>query len=132
MNNISACDKRATVLLIDDDPMTTELFGEILAVQCDIRVANSLEDAMPIIKSEPLAAVISDYHIGQCSAETLFVWIQMERAELARRFILLTGDKLADLSIFEEQATVLFKPIPIQTLLDTVSRIIAPNQEMVS
>jgi len=130
MNTEANSNVRDTILLIDDDPMTTELFGEILADRCDIQVANSIKEAIEIIKTQSLSAVISDYHIGHYSAETLFIWLQKELPELAHRFMLLTGDKLADLSLFEEQATVLYKPVPINTLLDAVSRMLDANPEM--
>jgi len=132
MNCAVEANQRPIVLLIDDDPMTTELFGEILQDRCDIRVANRLDEAMQIIKSEPLSAVISDYHIGSLDAEALFIWLQKEKVELAQRFLLLTGDKLADVSVFEEKATVMYKPVPIQILLDTVNQVLDSSPEMMS
>ena len=127
MNTAANSSVRDTILLIDDDPMTTELFGEILAHQYDVRVANNFDEAIQIIRSEPLIAVISDYHIGQWSADALFIWLQKERSVLANSFILLTGDKLADLSLFTGHTTVMFKPVRIPELLDTVSQILRPS-----
>jgi len=123
--------KRETVLLVDDDPMTTELFGEILEGKYDICMANNIDEAMQIVNSVSLAIVISDFHIGRGGAETLFTWMQAEHPELARQFVLLTGDKVADLSMFEEKATVLFKPVHIETLLDTVTQMLVSPQESV-
>jgi len=121
--------ERKIVLLVDDDPITIELFGEILAEKCDIRMANSVDEAMQIVNTEPLAVVISDFHIGREDAEKLFIWMQAEHPQLACRFMLLTGDKMADLSMFKKQATVLFKPVHIETLLDTVTQILDYPQE---
>jgi len=131
MKHASERGERKIVLLVDDDPMATELFGEILAETCDIRMANSVDEAMQIINTEPLAGVISDFHLGRECADTFFLWIQAEHPQLARRFMLLTGDKVADLSLFEEQATVLFKPVHIKTLLDTVTQMLDYPQESV-
>jgi DNA-binding NtrC family response regulator len=129
MNQAPECGKRETVLLIDDDPMTTELFGEILAEKCDIRMANNVDAAMKIVNEESIAVVISDYHIGRGGAEALFTWMRAEHLELAHRFILLTGDKVADLSLFEQKATVLFKPVRIEILLEAVTQMLVSPQE---
>jgi len=130
MNYLTEDGKCRTVLVIDDDPMTTELFSEILEDYCEVKVANSIDDAMQIIHAEQLTVVISDYHVGRGGAERLFEWMLVERPELVRRFILLTGDKMADLSLFEEKATVLFKPVHIEELLNTVTPILLSSQEL--
>ena len=122
-------DAKQSVLLIDDDPLNRELFGEILGEQCTIHTAGNIETAMQIIDSEPLSAIVSDFHLGQCDATELFQWVRSSHPDLAHRFVLLTGDKLADLKLFRTQATVLYKPVEIEMLLETVTKLTNTDQE---
>jgi len=118
------------VLLIDDDPLITELFGEILGALYEVRTANSLAAAQQIINSEAIHAVVSDYHFGGEDADGLFAWILQTKPDLAANFILLTGDKMANLSAFETMARVLYKPIHIEVLLDTVQQVFQADKEV--
>lgn len=111
-----------SILLVDDDALTLELFKEILESQFTVQTATSVCEAQEKIAKGEIAVVVSDYHLGMQNADTLLAWILQTQPDLASCFILLTGDKLIDLSAFELAATVLFKPVHIETLLEQVQQ----------
>ncbi len=130
MNTISMIAVQKMVLIVDDDPLMTELFGEILAEQYEVKIANSIVQAQQIIERENICVVISDYHFDQQDANELFSWLLQINPSLAAKFILLTGDKVADLRGFESMATVLYKPVEIEKLLETVAELFQVEKEM--
>ncbi len=118
------------VLLVDDDPMLRELFGEILGGLYAVKAVGSVVEAQHIIKSEHVDVVISDYHLDVQDGAELFAWVLQLNPALAARFILLTGDKDTDLSVFNPIATVLYKPVKIELLLKTVGQVCLTDKEM--
>jgi len=115
-------DSTLSVLIVDDDELTTELFGEILSKRFEVLIAHNIHEAQQICCNSKLGVVLSDYHIGMQTADVLFDWLANTQPELIKRFILLTGDQLSDLSRYQDAATVLYKPVPIDTLLSVVER----------
>jgi len=119
-----------TVLLVDDDPMLRELFGEILSGLYAVKMAGSVVEAQQIINNEHIDVVISDYHLDVQDGADLFTWVLQLKPALAASFILLTGDNDMDLSVFKSIATVLYKPVQIDLLLKTVGQVCQADQEM--
>ncbi len=118
-----------SILIVDDDPMSTELFGEILSQRFHVEIANSVAEAQRKIAAGNIGIVLSDYHLGRQDANDFFAWLLDVHPDLEQRFILLTGDTVADLSNFKAKATVLYKPVDIGKLLTTVMRISLRDKE---
>lgn len=118
MTAVQAC--KQMILIVDDEPMMTELFSDILGEYYEVKLASTALEAQQICLSNNISLIISDYHLGVQNSDSLFEWVLAQRSELAKKFILLTGDQLSDLSYFEGLATILYKPVPIDELLHTV------------
>ncbi|MDQ6973299.1 MAG: hypothetical protein Q9M10_00330 [Mariprofundaceae bacterium] len=113
-----------TILIVDDEPILTELFSDILSEYYDVRLASTALEAQQVCCSNDIALIISDYHLGMQNSDHLFEWVIAQQPGLAKRFILLTGDQLSDLSSFEGIATILYKPVAIDVLLHTVKTLL--------
>lgn len=109
------------VLIVDDDPMLTELFSDILGEYYDIKLASTVLEAQQQCMSHTISLIVSDYHLGVQTSDVFFTWLLDKQPHLAQKFILLTGDELSDLACFEGQATIIYKPVAIDALLDAVS-----------
>jgi len=119
-----------TLLLVDDDPLLTELFGEILGELYAIKTADSVVAAQHVIERDSIDMVISDYHLGLQDGDDLLAWILLTKPTLAEHFILLTGDDSAGLTALKSMVTVLYKPVQIAVLLDTIEQMFQPDKEV--
>ncbi|MDQ6969645.1 MAG: response regulator [Mariprofundus sp.] len=119
-----------TLLLVDDDPLLTELFGEILGELYAIKTADSVVAAQHVIERDRIDMVISDYHLGLQDGDDLLAWILLTKPTLAEHFILLTGDDSANLNALKGMVTVLYKPVQIAVLLDTIEQMFQPDKEV--
>lgn len=112
-----------TILLVDDDSMLLELFSEVLSDTYSVLTATSLVEALELIESNDVDAVVSDHHLGQVTSAALFSWIFRERPELASRVILMTGDNMLNSADYDERLTVIRKPVDIDLFTNEISRL---------
>ena len=127
---MTATPEQRSILLIDDDPIMTEMFTEILSSESyQVHIATSVLQAQQILSQTSIHIVISDYHIGIQNADILYAWLQLQQPELLPCFILLTGDKIQDFTHFRQHSTVLYKPIDIEQLLQIINTRLCNNIE---
>ena len=105
------------VLLIEDDPETNRLFGEILA-EDGFNVTACAHDALP--ERDGAALVITDLDQGSrtYSSQVANEWIRMLRARYAGPVFVITGHTEAtrDDTLLREAFDVMSKPIDIEDL----------------
>lgn len=78
------------VLLIDDEPnVLSGLCRNLRHQPYEVFTARSAEEALPIVKSRPIAVVVSDEQMPGRSGTELFSWMATACPEIVR--IVLTG-----------------------------------------
>lgn len=86
--NISA--NPGTILLVDDEPAVLDTLERQLRSQpWEIHTAGSAEDALELLRSEPIDVIVSDDRMPGMSGGLLLARVREERPEVRR--ILLTG-----------------------------------------
>lgn len=119
---------KKTVLIVDDNFTLTELFDEVLSESFNTKTANSVPEAMNVLKLNNIDAVISDYNLGLQNADTLISWILEKQPELAHNFILVTGEIRLNSKHYKEICSILYKPVNMDALLSTVQSLFDPIQ----
>ncbi len=110
-----------TVLVCDDDPVVVDLLVRLLA-GAGIRVlrASSGPEALEIVGHEAVDAILADQQMAGMSGRALHAALASSHPDLARRFVLMTGDPGdADLVVFAQThgLTVLGKPFQTRSLV---------------
>ena len=106
-----------TILMVDDDESTQlELYKEVLSIDYHVLTAQSVGEAITILANEQVDAVGCDFNLNDGSGLEVLNWIGRHRPQLLACTVLITGD-LAP-SIKRRDISFLYKPVPIDTLLD--------------
>ena len=112
-----------TMLIVDDNPLLTELFDELLNESFHVKIANSVAEALDELSHNNIDAMICDYHIGMQNAEVLIDWIRNQQPNLMSKFILITGETQLDLNLHKKVSSILYKPVAMEELLTTAERL---------
>jgi two-component system NtrC family sensor kinase len=85
---------KARILLVDDEETVLDLEQEILRGRCQwTRAARSGQEALEILKREPVDLVITDLKMpGEISGREIYDWVKQHRPELASRIIFTMSD----------------------------------------
>ena len=140
------------ILFVDDDPENVEIAAEILgeSLEVPVKIAESVEDAVELLHTEPWAAVIMDLFIPlgdhphrvlgprarkyQEHVEHLGGLVLLEELErLPQRPIVVSHTACTDHVLLELFGDVVErripKPAPLDTLLQNLMEVLAPLQE---
>lgn len=118
-----------SVLVIDDEEYVTNLVQEVLRTYLNCRVACTCDglQALAILEAEPVDLVISDVRMPNLDGFDLLDRIADRWPPLARRFLFITGDpgtRTLDERLAATGVPVLFKPFPIDALVDHCRRLL--------
>lgn len=102
-----------TILVVDDNPILTELFAEVLNELFQVKVASSVDEAITKLRSNSIDAIVCDYHLGTQNAGAIIDWIDQQQPNLTNKFILLTGEIQLDFHSSKNNFSVLYKPPPL-------------------
>lgn len=129
MDAIPNAPRKRHVLIVDDDAELARFFSELLRLHgYDTSVETDATLALKHALLQQTDAVICDLHMPALDGDLFFATIERTNPQLARRFIFVTG--LADEERFRTfvntvDAPVLRKPVPMETLVSEVGRIVS-------
>jgi len=109
--------------MVDDDPALLEMYVEVFDPYYAVLLAGSVGQAIEILENQHVDAVGCDLHVGVGEGRDVLDWIGRNKPELLKKVVLISGDKLTDLSDLE--VLVLFKPVQIPTLLETFEQFLS-------
>jgi len=112
-----------TILMVDDDSIQLEMYGEIFAPYYTTLLAGSFRKAIEILENQHVDAVGCDLHVGVDDGRDILAWIGRNKPEMLKKSVLISGDKLTDLNDLE--VLVLFKPVQMPTLLETFKQFLS-------
>ena len=110
---------RATILVVDDEPMLLDLFQEALSSDYEVLVAKSIAHAVELLQTQPVHMVVTDLNCGLGSGLDLLRWLQKHRPALLSTSLILSGAYDPDTEGFE--VPVITKPIDLTHLLTIFS-----------
>lgn len=116
------------VLIVDDNTQLAWFFQEILKLHgYDVTILADGAQALQFVLAHPTDVVICDLQMPHLEGDLFYATVERTQPKLARRFIFITG--LADDERFQSfvrtvDATVLRKPVAVETLLAEVERVL--------
>ncbi len=117
------------VLVVDDEPELTSMMRDALeAAGHEVATAESGAVALALLDEGRFDAVVSDLRMPDIDGGALWSAVRERDAELARRFVFVTGDTLSPLPadlLRDSGADVLEKPFAAADLVERVRRCIA-------
>lgn len=118
---------RATILVVDDEPMLLDLFQEALSGDYEVLVAKSITQAVELLQAQPVHAVVTDLNCGHGNGLDLLRWIQKHRPALLSTSLILSGALNPNTEGFE--VPVITKPIDLAHLRATFSSMLDARRE---
>jgi len=119
---------RGKLLIIDDDVEWTELLRVFFGGKYDVRVANSAEDGIAIVSTEPPAVIIADLVMPSVDGFGLMQRLN-SMLEIPIPVVMTTGWDSADVQKCAAEmgcAAVLAKPVSLPDLEDLVRSLMGP------
>ena len=123
LNDPSPFDHRRTVLIVDDDPIIRDaLRGALADLGCEVRSAESVDQACRVAETEDLDVIVSDIHLP---GNGLSLPSRLQHIRLSVPVVLMTG---IDGSTGRRRALAagafdcLLKPVSLHVLKATLSR----------
>jgi DNA-binding NtrC family response regulator len=95
---ITAADqKRANILIIDDEPLVRDLLRELLAEQYDCTTVDSAEKALAVLQREIFDLVLSDINMGGMSGIEMIPHVLASAPDIT--VIMISGQQTIDSAI---------------------------------
>jgi len=118
-------DAVATILIIDDDADLLDLYKEVLSEDFHVLTACSVAEANALLAVRQVDAVGCDYHLGDGCGLDVVAWIATHCPDLLQTTALISGETKPPLHGFN--ITCLYKPVPMEELLELFSAWLSPN-----
>jgi two-component system nitrogen regulation response regulator GlnG len=113
-----------TVLIVEDDPSLRLLCRVNLELeQLNVLEAETLAEAIALVRGEPIDVVLLDQHIGEDHGFDLLPHLRELRPEAA--VCMLSGTSESDPGRPEGVHAFIRKPFELEDLIDTVQRLLA-------
>ena len=123
-----APDTRARILLVDDDPMITELIIDMLSLDgYDVETAPNGVAALEKVQGRPYDLILTDLHMPKLDGADLYRELTRRQAHPPRKIIFLTGtagSSEAHRLVQETGLPVLRKPFNVIELLELVRKVL--------
>lgn len=113
-------DPKLRILVVDNEPMITEVLREMLGEGRDVRVTNDPVFAADLLKEEPFDVLVTDFVMPGMDGGRL-AEIAFERCQA--RCIVLTGNDPGQVPPSKAIASVHRKPLKWSAFLDEISAI---------
>ncbi len=121
-------DRRARVLLIDDEPGIRAVYRELLAADHDISVAASGPEALALIARErPFEVILCDLMMPEMDGRELYEQLRGRSPELLRRMVFCSGGIVTERSrvfVASIPNRLLEKPISVEALREAIDDVI--------
>ena len=117
-----------TILLVDDEAPNVTTFSRVFRRDYRVRTAQSAEDALRALETEPVDVVITDYTMPQMSGVDLLAAVAQRWPAVGRVMISGHAD-LEELTIAKEKGLIqalLLKPWDREMVLKAIERVLAP------
>jgi len=123
-----APDTRARILLVDDDPMITELIIDMLSLDgYDVETAPNGVAALEKVQGRRYDLILTDLHMPKLDGADLYRELTRRQAHPPRKIIFLTGtagSSEAHRLVQETGLPVLRKPFNVIELLELVRKVL--------
>jgi CheY-like chemotaxis protein len=128
-NPSPASPARTRILLVDDDPMITELVVDMLGMEgYDVDTANNGIEALQKLERQRYDLVITDLHMPKLDGSGFYRELAQRKLHSLKRIIFLTGTTGASEEhrfVQESGVPVLFKPFNVSELIELVRRLLS-------
>ena len=116
----------ADILIVDDEPMLSDLIKAILNSKGNIDIANNGEEALKLLEGKDYKLILSDIDMPVMDGMTFFQEAVARAPEVKNRFLFMTGRLSPERQAFfdENSLKCLEKPFGIKVLRDEASKII--------
>lgn len=116
----------ADILIVDDEPMLSDLIKAILNSKGNIDIANNGEEALKLLEGKDYKLILSDIDMPVMDGMTFFQEAVARDPEVRSRFLFMTGRLSPERRAFfdENSLKCLEKPFGIKVLRDEASKII--------
>jgi CheY-like chemotaxis protein len=119
----------ARILLVDDDPMITELVVDMLSIEgYDVDTANNGLEALQKLERQRYDLIITDLHMPKLDGSGFYRELGRRKLHPLKRIIFLTGTTGASEEhrfVQESGVPVLFKPFNVSDLIELVRRLLS-------
>jgi CheY-like chemotaxis protein len=119
----------ARILLVDDDPMITELVVDMLGMEgYDVDTANNGLEALQKLERQRYDLIITDLHMPKLDGSGFYRELGRRKLHSLKRIIFLTGTTGASEEhrfVQESGVPVLFKPFNVSDLIELVRRLLS-------
>lgn len=122
--------RKKVVLIVDDEPDICEIMAfDIEDAGYDVVTANNAKEALHVVESRPIDAVVSDICMPGVSGVEFLEWLK-ERGMIKPVVIFVSAHSQVDLEdIYAKGAEGMFaKPIKPHLLLDALQTILTPEE----
>jgi CheY-like chemotaxis protein len=119
----------ARILLVDDDPMITELVVDMLSLEgYDVDTANNGIEALQKLERQRYDLIITDLHMPKLDGSGFYRELAQRKLHSLKRIIFLTGTAGSSEEhrfVRESGVPVLFKPFNVSELIELVRRLLS-------
>jgi CheY-like chemotaxis protein len=123
-----APDTRARILLVDDDPMITELIIDMLSLDgYSVETAPNGVAALGKVQGRRYDLILTDLHMPELDGAGLYRELMRRKAHPAQKIIFITGtsgESEAHRVVRETGAPLLRKPFNVAELLELVRKVL--------
>jgi CheY-like chemotaxis protein len=128
-NPSPASPARARILLVDDDPMITELVVDMLGMEgYDVDTATNGIEALQKLERQRYDLIITDLHMPKLDGSGFYRELAQRKVHSLKRIIFLTGTTGASDEhrfVQESGVPVLLKPFNVSELIQLVRRLLS-------
>jgi CheY-like chemotaxis protein len=128
-NPSPASPARARILLVDDDPMITELVVDMLGMEgYDVDTATNGIEALQKLERQRYDLIITDLHMPKLDGSGFYRELAQRKLHSLKRIIFLTGTTGASDEhrfVQESGVPVLLKPFNVSELIELVRRLLS-------
>jgi DNA-binding response OmpR family regulator len=128
-NPTPASPARARILLVDDDPMITELVVDMLGMEgYDVDTATNGMEALQKLERQHYDLIITDLHMPKLDGSGFYRELGQRKLHSLKRIIFLTGTTGVSEEhrfVQESGVPVLLKPFNVAELIELVRRLLS-------
>ena len=125
----SASPAAARILLVDDDPMITELVVDMLGMEgYEVDTATNGIEALQKLESQRYDLIITDLHMPKLDGSGFYRELSQRKVHSLKRIIFLTGTTGVSEEhrlVKESGVPVLLKPFNVVELIELVRRLLS-------
>ncbi|HTY80158.1 MAG TPA: response regulator [Candidatus Bathyarchaeia archaeon] len=119
---------RARILLVDDDPLITDLVVDMLAMEgYDVETASDGLEALERLQGQRFDLIVTDLHMPKLDGAAFYRELRERQAHPLKKIIFLsgtTGGSPEHKAVMESGAPMLLKPFNVNDLIELVRSVL--------